>query len=191
MPRYCNFIIILTCIIIPSSCQTQEKELQGIKTPIWEERGIFKDEGAVFTYEVTVMINPPFYKGSIPLIYHAGKKFLGMNESVNLFYNFGEFRNSFIYTDIRNALFGIADGAITTDEMGRVLAEARLLKATADESKQINGVEIEEFHYNESGELIFKCKSFYSFPGGFKQNESEKLGKKLKEFYFLWPVSNF
>ena len=175
----------------PSLRESQESELQEGKTPIWSETELEKTGGAVVTYEETINIRPLFYTGSMPLKLISGKKFLAMNEMITLYRDFEGFRNTFIYVNPSMAFSGIAEGARTTDASGRLLAEARLLRLISGENKQLQGIEIEEFHYSANGRLQFQCKSRIDFPMGVKQTETEQMGEKTRDYYFIWPVTNF
>jgi len=184
-------ILILLFLFFSISCNRQESELQKVKIPIWSKEAIEKEVGTVFTYEQTIMMKPPFYKGSMPLGFIAGKEPFAMSEMITIYHDFGDFRNTFIYVDPRMKFSGIAEGVITTDRSGRLLAEARILRLISNETKQLQGIEIEEFHYGKDSKLKFKCKSQIDFPMGFKQKEVEGVGKKQKDYYFIWPVRSF
>lgn len=172
------------------SCRNQDEELQKAQTPIWREINLERLEGPTVTYEETVNIQPTFYKGSMPLSFRATKKLFDRVWKISLYQEFEEFRNTFIYPDRKIAFSGIASGARTTDASGRLLAEARLLRLISEETEQLQGIEIEEFHYDTNGRFKFKCKSKIDFRMGFKSAETERIGKKTRDYYFIWPVES-
>jgi hypothetical protein len=110
---------------------------------------------------------------------------------LNLFFDFGDFRITFIYKDALMRFNSIAEGAVVTDRKGNLLAEGRLSDTLATKGNQFTGVEVEEFHYDKSSKVKFRCKSEFDFPMGFKQKEKSKSGKKENEYFFLWSVRNF
>jgi hypothetical protein len=79
-----------------------------------------------------------------------------------------------------------ADGARTNDSSGKLLAEAKLLRLVKGE-----GIYIEERHYGVDGKVAFQCISFVEFRSGFKKEETDGVGKKQRDYYFLWPVRPF
>jgi len=168
-----------------------ELDLPGLETPIWSEDDLGKQESAILLYETTVQMKPPFYKGSMPISFVAGKKPMAVGEMTNAYFDFGDFSNDFVYLDPAMQFSGIAQGAVTTDRSGRLLAEARMVRLLSDKGNQFQGIEIEEFHYNKDGGLVFTCTSTIDFPQGFKQSESNVLGKKQRDYYFIWPVRGF
>jgi len=140
-------------------------------------------QAQVFVFQETLSMRPPFYKGSMPLRFIAGKIQVGANQQVTLYQDFGQWRNAFIYEDPRNKFLGVADGARTTSPSGQLLAEAKLARII-----QGQGIEIEEFHYASNGEVRFYCKSQIDFTTGFKIVETDVKGEKESDYYFIWPV---
>jgi hypothetical protein len=138
-----------------------------------------------FQYQETLNMKPPFYEGSMPLVYISEKKAIGMSEMITVSRDYGDFKNNFSYNDAAMKYSGIADGARTSDPAGRLLAEASLIKLIKGE-----GIQIEEKHYGSDGKVIFRCISLIEFGlMGFKKEEMEIEGKKQRDYYFLWPVS--
>src|SRR5712692_1967811 len=137
------FLAMSIFVLSQASCNTQEADLRGVKTPIWSKDVLEKQESAMLTYKTTIQVKPPFYNGAMPLTLTAGKKPMAMNEMINVYFDFGDFRNIFIYTDPTMLFSGIAEGAITTDRSGKLLAEARMVRLVSRESKQLQGIEIE------------------------------------------------
>jgi hypothetical protein len=140
----------------------------------------------VFKYQETLNMKPPFYDGNLPLVFVSGKKAIGQSEMITVSQDFGQFYNSFTYTDVAMKYSGIADGARTNDSSGKLLAEAKLLRLVKGE-----GIYIEERHYGVDGKVAFQCVSFVEFRSGFKKGENDEVGKKRRDYYFLWPVRPF
>lgn len=128
---------------------------------------IILDDYKIFLKELNV--SPPFYKDPKPLTVYA--------------YKFDEFINIFIY-DRESPI--VYKGAQTFDNSGKMVAEARFL-IFIEENKKIQGFEIEEFNYESDGKLIFKGKSLFD-TGGFKIKETETIGNKARDYYFIWPI---
>ena len=82
---------------------------------------------------------------------------------------------------------GVARGARTKSSSAGLLAEARVVNSQLSVMGQ-PGVTIEEYHYDR-GSLIFRCKSLFD-PQGMKIEESDTVGTKRRDYYFLWPVDN-
>lgn len=140
----------------------------------------------VFQYKQTLNLKPPFYDGSMPLVFVSAKKAIGQSEMIIIFQDFGKFKNTFTYNDVALKYSGVADGARTTDPSGALLADAKLVKLIKGE-----GIHIEERHYGPDGKVTFRCISLIHFRDGFKKEEMNVEGKKQKDYYFLWPVNAF
>jgi len=144
--------------------------------PLWAADNLGWHTNQFTTYSHTLERKPPFFSGAMPLEYTAGQSAGG----VLFFHDFGGFRNQFKLND---ALIVI--GARTIDGNGRLLAEARARYYVKGIEQ---GIELEEFHYDKAGAVTFKCKSDVDGGTGFKVDEKEKIGKKDKDYYFLWPT---
>jgi len=164
-----------------------ESKLQHIKTPIWDEEDleIYKYQHAnpdapVISYTLTITYPskgyPPFYKGPTPLEHNVTRTPAGRF----LCHEFDGFQNHFIYQET------ILVGARTTDDFGQVVAEARLSYFVTEKNEQ--EIEAEEFHYGPDSKLIFKCKSQIDPSTEFKTKETKKIGKKIRDYYFMWPI---
>jgi len=191
MSKLCSPAFLGLSLLLLSSCKSQDPALSGLKTPMWSEDVVRKQPQAALTYETTLQMKPPFFTGSMPLQFTAGKALQGFDpsEMTNVYFDFGDFRNTFIYVDPRMLYSGMAEGAVTADSSGRLLAEARLLRMLPEGGGQLQALEIEEYQYKD-GKVVFRCKSKFDFPMGFKQSESEAVGKKQRDYYFIWPVAN-
>ena len=180
--------MLLIVVSFCSSCAGQESELQKIKVPIWSKDALMEEyrQPIITGSHIIMKGQPSFYKGAMPLSCTIGQKhfpFDIVNKPITLYLDFGEFKNSFIYDKLTmiNGGPAVAEGACTTDVSGRLLAEARLVRITED------GIEIEEFHYSPDGKLIFRCKSIMDYLTGFKEKETNVIGDKSGEYYFIWP----
>ncbi|MEM4245623.1 MAG: hypothetical protein QW404_03165 [Candidatus Nanoarchaeia archaeon] len=185
-------LIIVLVLVVPrlrhKGGTSEDAELQKFKTPIWSKDVLEMQDRAVLTYKHEIRMKPPFYKGSMPLSFIAGKVIIGyQHEMANVYCKFEDFVNLFIYVDPAYKFHGIAQGAVTLDSSGKLLAEAKLLKMVIEEGKPVQGFELEEFHYGKDG-LVFRCKSLIEANTGFKQKEYEAVGKKKRDYYFVWPV---
>jgi hypothetical protein len=140
----------------------------------------------VFQQQQILNLKPPFYEGSMPLVFVSGKKAITQSEMITVSQDFGKFKTTFSYHDTALTYSGIADGARTNDSSGRLLADAKLIKLLKGE-----GVHIEEQHYGPDGKVFFRCISFIEFRTGFKKQEMDVKGKKQRDYYFMWPVSPF
>lgn len=70
----------------------------------------------------------------------------------------------------------------------QVSAEANVTRVLVDGNRQFTGVEIEEVHYGSSGEPTFHCISQFN-KDFVKVGETDIVGRKLEEYYFLWPTA--
>jgi hypothetical protein len=149
-----------------------------------------KEKRPVLTTDNTVYIKPPFYSGTLPLKYldKSISLFGGSHsstEKIPLVQEFPEWKTFFLYTSEKSFIFSIPDGAISIDhKANRIVAEAKTLGIIKG-----SGVEIEEYHYDEGGNLIFQCTSKIDFGSNFKTQEKVKTGDKLKDYYFMFPVT--
>ncbi len=166
-----------------SSCIDQTEELQGEKVPIWNVTDIklmqLGKDSSTYAYNVEVNERPPFYKGNIPLSYVVVYPPWGIRE-YPLAHDFKDFKNYFVYSG------SILVGARTYNEDGSiVLAEMRLNYSITNDGKQ--RIIAEEFHYRD-GKLIFKSKSEIDAYEGIKTKEIEKIGNKIRDYYFILPI---
>ena len=172
-------------------------ELRRIKVPIWyyddiEAVKILKkcDKNLGLSIsKKTVYGESLYYKKAIlidvSILYKTKLKDTKRNLLSDLrqpvYYIFEDFTTYFVYgvTPMQPKL-GISGAG--TSENEKIVAEARLVRSLGE------GIEIEEFHYNYNEKLIFKCKSQFN-KYGLKISETEKIGKKIKDYYFLWPIA--
>jgi len=167
-------------------------------TPIWADKDLAaakvinesEENAEMAHYERTIELKPKFYEGPMPfkydVIYAPGKApyedgGILSNRALPLYYDFGGFVNFFVSDESNESVIGAC-----TKENKILVAEARLF---SDGSNSDGKLEIEEFHYNSDGNLIFQCKSQFD-PIGFKIAETEATGIKIKDYYFLWPAMN-
>jgi len=164
------------------STPVDESQLRQVETPIWSEEDVEveKQKGrATFVYRHEIYDQPPFYNGPLPLRFDSLDQFLGINEKRILAHDFEEFINCFIYQDF------ILVGARTYDRSHEIIAEARIRYFVTDENEQ--GVEADEFHY-QAGKPVFKCKSRFNPYNGHKLTETEAIGQKTRDYYFILPL---
>lgn len=143
------------------------------------------EDAQVAQYETSVVMEPKYYTGSMPLSYtvaYAPEKAPGSFGAVSMsglpmIYEFDNFTNLFISDESDLYVIGAS-----TIEGEKIVAEAKLL--SNDGSDQL---QIEEFHYNSDENLIFYCKSQFDSLG-FKVSETEAKGTKIKDYYFIWPT---
>lgn len=159
-------------------------------TPIWSEED-FKEtleklEYAAVSY--VFMKDPdmrlPFYcGGEKPFSSYETRSDYHSGYFVPLAFYFDDFTNVFSYT----RPLPIAEGSRSLDESGQLVAEARFLRLIKGENQQIQGIETGEFHYGPDDALIFNCKSQIDLMG-VKVSQAEQIGKKARDYYFIWPV---
>jgi len=189
----------LACCIL-SSCN-QQSGASGIDVEyLWTKEDLQAMEkrannygGLNLSYEVTLQLKPPFYKGPMPLKYVSTSKNLGGGmmsglSSTILVHYFDTWRNLFIYKDTTSMVYGLPDGAIAVDnEDDYLLAECKVIKQL-NKGQRLSGFELIENHYNSQGDAIFQSRFEVDFHKGFKVRELETRGKKEKEYFFLWPT---
>lgn len=146
------------------------------KFPLWSQDNLGWHTDKFVTYAHELDSKPPFYSASVPLEYTSGQSAGG----VLFFHDFGGFRNQFKLNDSF-----VVIGARTIDKNGKLLAEA---KARYYVKGNEQGIELEEFHYDDKGGVSFKCKSDVDSGSGFKVAENETSGRKRQDYYFLWPT---
>lgn len=187
--KYLLILVVFLATFLANSCSKQsadQAELKEIEIredlPIWSKSD-FDYQGTVLVYNVEINEKPPYYRGRMPLIFEQSQLPIP-SYTIVLKYEF----NDYVVMFTRNG--PIYKGACATDKSGtKLLAEARIKYFVTEDKRQ--GIEAEEFHYDQNGQLIFYCKSqlkqlaMYMF----KQSESERLGKKDKDYFFLWPGS--
>jgi hypothetical protein len=149
--------------------------------------------------KATLHLRPPFYSGGGDLSFkelsHEAEPGLcgsmGGHCGLVLAQDFGEFKNLFVYPDSpEERLSGMPKGARTTGPGGELLAEAKVVAVARDANNQLQGIDIQEFHYGPGGCFLFQSKSRIAprYSWGFKVSESEVSGRKKADYYFLWPM---
>jgi hypothetical protein len=169
--------------------------LLEIETPNWDlkttEMGKIATserwQGELHSKERTIHMRPSFYEGSTPFTYRLMTVELTpppFSSYIEIYHDFGDFQNFFIYENQTLKFNGIPNGALTLDKSGNRLAEARFLGFIESENKT-KLIIIEEFHYDD-GKLIFYCKSHID-DFSYKIKELDIIGKKGKEYYYIYP----
>ncbi|KKR81183.1 MAG: hypothetical protein UU73_C0003G0249 [Candidatus Daviesbacteria bacterium GW2011_GWA1_41_61] len=69
----------------------------------------------------------------------------------------------------------------------KIFAEANVIEGLVDGNKKFSGIKIEEVHYGTDGSPIFRCTSQFN-ANMVKVGEANLVGKKVEEYYFLWPA---
>jgi hypothetical protein len=163
-------------------------------TPLWSEHSIDSIAKYRNSFSSTAVRPqpPPFYKGPMPLKYRttfAPSPFIYDERTVKrieIKHEFGDWTTIFIYTEDSLGASGIASGARSFDKSNNLLAEARFEKITAPGM----GI-ILEVYYDPNGSVRFWCKSQIEFLDGTKIKELEAHGNKVRDYYFIWPVSAY
>lgn len=128
-----------------------------------------------YLYKNTLYQRPPFYTGAMPLEYgSAYEPSTRFGSPPPLYYKFDSFLNLFVHNG--NEVVG----AQTLDGNRNIAAEGKVINLIDGQE-----LEIEEIHYS-GAKPIFKCHSFIDSAGN-KIRESETIGKKEKDYYFIWP----
>jgi hypothetical protein len=190
--RYIVTILLLAiCTLVGSSCTaqaTQDPRLAQIKTPFWTSNDLEINKISYekyFVYDEETNQKPPFYKDSMPLKYSVGFPPGGLpgysyGSEKPLFYEFDDFTVYFIYEG------AIVIGAQAYDEKKQLLAEVTNIYFYAREDMK-QGIDIEELHYDTTGKLIYKCRSVIDPFEKYKTEEKEQIGKKTRDYFFIWP----
>lgn len=148
--------------------------------------------GLLLSYQTTMYVKPPFYQGEMPLKFiAAGKKIgggmMGSSLSAAFVYDFGSWRNYFIYNDMNSMIHGLPDGAIAVDSKTKLLiAECKVQKRITRE-KRLVGFELVENHYNMEGKAIFTSVFEVDFQQKHKTRELQSKGMKQRDYFFIWP----
>jgi len=164
-----------------------------IEVPIWDLNDCElekRSEEMARLSEVIVFLKPAFYRGSVPFTYEsytmpAFPKVTG-GPWIEVAYKFEDFTVLFIYKNDTLKFMGIPDGAIAISTDNGGAANARFLGFVEGENNT-RLIKIEEFHY-EDGEIIFYCKSLINSAGE-KVQEVESVGKKDREYFFIYSTS--
>lgn len=135
--------------------------------------------GAEITRETTVMLQPTFYKGPVPLKFEEGVQMLGMpGLDPVMWREFADMRHEFSYSEVM-----MLESATAEDPSGRRRAVATFVKL--DENRRAI---FHEQHFDEKGSVIFECISAYGVGFGMKLTETPIKGKKERDYFFLLPV---
>lgn len=175
-------VYVTTFPSVPSKTQ-QSIQLTGIKTPVWSQEDLqatklMKANTRVTVHDVQHLLKLPFYSGSVPFFYKEGKySSFGIEQTV--YHDFGSFKTDFIYG---NAVTII--GVRTVDNDGSLLAEVCNITYHYGENDTAPIV-FTEIHYGSDGQPVFSCAS--QIEGGQKIAETNIIGTKTTEYYFLWP----
>ena len=201
------FIVVLLLIaFVSSSCQNEANKenrtlkpirpagLDTIITPIWSDADFSSPLKALMTMQVTSNTRPPYAPGQGRFQYSALKMPMGGGFGgpiyMTYFYKIDLFTTEFSYANSRSFL-GLPSGARTLDASNRLRAEAKIKKLIKEEGQPLTAIEIEEFHYNEQGELIFTCISRVEPGREWKTSEYNTIGTKERDYYPVWPISRF
>ncbi len=190
MKGFCWLILLLFVAILIPSCIEHDGQLEQVKTPVWNRSDIEIEKTSgdkIYIYNNKISGDRPrFYDGVMPFSYKIGYPPYGLpgyayGSERPLYYDFGNYVTYFVYKGT------IVIGAQTFDKEGHLVAEVEnIYYYITDEKGQ--GIDIEEFHYNRDGKLVFKCKSQIDPYKGNKIKEKEKIGNKIRDYYFIWPI---
>lgn len=137
------------------------------------------EEGGVFIYKETIYLKPPFYEGSVPLVYEAGRG--GVMGGIVYWHKFDGWRNQFSYNDVMSL-----ETIEARNSGGKLLAKAELVEVQTSMRRMI----YRETHYGVQETVQFVCLSQYEAGGtGFKLKEDVVRGEKKREYFFLLPLS--
>lgn len=185
-----RFAILAVVIMLLVGGCGHNADINNVKkkvvTPIWSDSDLPEGGVTATVYEHEVNADPPYYRGSKPLMFkQAERPRMGtIYDDLHVYYiDFGAFRNVYIYNG-----GSVLEGAITVKD-GKRIAEARLSYYVIQGKPYCKqGIRAEEFHYDSGGELIFYCKDEIDSDTGFKTKETDAAGSKQEEYYFLWPA---
>jgi hypothetical protein len=156
--------------------------------PIWSHKdlAIKKFRGTAVSYRHTLSLKPDFYRGRMPLEYTSSQDIRGMTGGMTsgpkMFFShdFGDFANYFVYENVW------LKGAVSVDKASNtMIAEAKFNYIKRDGTMAIPT--LEEYHYY-GGKLVFHCFSELDSSTGFKIKETQKSGRKKRDYFFLMPI---
>lgn len=173
-------IVIIGFVAIFAGCIMKETPVLS-KTPIWNVTDLevekLRKETPIYIYSHKITKSSLFSK---EIEFKAGYPPSGFEEKRPLFYDFDDFVSYFVYDGT------VLVGAKTYDKEGHLLAEAEVHYFISERNEQ--GIEIEEIHYAEN-KPIFRSKSLIDPYTGENIKRLEEVGNKVKDYYFIWPVS--
>lgn len=198
MKKITTYLLIILFIVYITSCSNNpDPRLKKIKTPCWEKTDLEMEKiktgehiygnGRIITYthSIETKTKIPFYDEKLPLKFNAGYP-PGMTPGNSysiakpIFYEFKDFTTYYIYDG------PLILGSQTYGKNGKLLAEVKSVNFYIINEDQ-QGIEIEELQYNDSGELVFSCNGQIDY-SGYKTKETNKIGRKINNYYFIWPV---
>jgi len=162
------------------------QELQDM-WPIWNYKDLEINQqggGAAVEYTHEINLKPEFYRGRIPVKFKAQYPITGMMGGIGgmktcLAHKFSDFSNYFVYDAVW------LKGAVSVDNSNSMVAEAKF--NYVEREGQMMGLQMEEFHYDD-GLLVFHCISEVDSSTGFKTKETNKSGRKQRDYFFIAPV---
>lgn len=176
---------------------SSENQFEQIKTPLWSPAD-FKDiekkllEGNYSTglgYLKDPNAKPPFYRDARSLqwvSFHGRDQKL--SASITLAQEFRElnFLNIYLPPSALGEIHKGAETFLSENGQGRLAAEARFLRMLNNKDGKFNGFEIQEVHYGPDKKPIFVSNSQFD-KRFYKVGETQAVGKKLLDYYFMWP----
>jgi len=158
------------------------EELQA-EWPIWKNEDLESNKyhGMLVQYDHEINIKPEFYHGKMPLHFVSMQTpgsgmMYGTQKYIQ--HEFNGFTNCFVYQHFELA------GVVAVDDTHHLAAEARIKYVPSEGFPKIS---MEEFHYSD-GFLVYHCVSQVDNATGMKVSESEKSGKKSKDYFFILPI---
>lgn len=188
----CIIVVLLFLVTCEKTLAIEVEQLWSMQD-IRDTGKLVESLGGLFIQrQVELRLKPPFYGGPMPLQYKTISKEMGGgimgSRAIPLKFDFSSWHNLFIYKDSWSLATGIPAGAVAIDSKNQViLAESKVVKMLTA-NKQRTVLEIKEIHYDKDGRLpVFTSTFFVDFGDGFKTNEKNVMGKKKKEYFFIWP----
>jgi hypothetical protein len=169
------------------------------QTSFWGQEDALKSRDLVATItglkmgrETTILMKPPFYSGPMPLkldeLVCMSPGFMGLGSNIVLVQDFGEWRNIFIYIDRMAVLNSMPAGAISVENRSNFrVAQCKVIRPLTAKDNQLTGFEIEEVQHADDGRIQFRGRFEVDFHLGFKTRQLSSVGRRIKEFYFVWP----
>lgn len=191
--------IVVVCIVVflLYFMRFRDSHSLGSTDTFWSDKDIegFRIDGNTELREVAVTLfqQPKFYAGPAPLKYTSyiedvipRELSAGATGGVVVVENYPGFKTMYVYGDSpSDKLRGIPIGAVTMSESNDLVAQAKLITRTP------NGLVIEEQDLEGCHEgkcsLIFKATSSID-QSGTKTAETNPVGRKKSDYYFLWPM---
>lgn len=172
------FFVNTSILLFLSGCDKRPAARQSKPTWTIADLEINKYKGTAVVYIHKLNDRPPFYKGSMPLSFKGTETpQVSYYSTTMLMYEFKNFKLYFVYEG------SILSGAVAVNNDDTLIGEA---KFNLSESSREKGIFMEEIHFH-NGVTTFRCISKLDPDTGYKISESNREGRKKKDYFFIIP----